>query len=109
MFLYDRQTILSESVTSPRSRILDQKIHIGMMEALPDEVDGFDAILMAAASLEQQPMTVSQIVATSTNYICLTNNDGIEVNLVENEQKDILRLTMSPKKRWLMIQEPAVP
>ena len=61
-----------------------------MMEALPDEVDDFDAILMAAASLKQQPMTVSQIVETSTNYICLTNKAGIEVTLVENEQKDIL-------------------
>ena len=90
MFLYSRQTISSESVISPSSHILDQEIHIGMMETLPDEVDDFDAILMAASTLEQQPMTVLQIVPTSTNYICLTNNDGIEVNLVENEQKDIL-------------------
>ena len=90
MFLYSRQTISSESVIRPRNHILDQEIHIGMMETLPDEVDDFDTILMAASTLEQQPMTVSHIVATSTNYICLTNNDGIEVNLVENEQKDIL-------------------
>jgi hypothetical protein len=90
MFLYNRQTISSESVTSPSIHILDQEIHIGMMEALPDEVDVFDAILMAASTLEQQPLTVSQIVETSTNYIFLTNKDGIEVNLVENEQKDIL-------------------
>ena len=57
-----------------------------MMEVLPEELDEVDAILMAAASLEQQSMTVSQIGETSTNYICLMNKAGIEVNLVENEQ-----------------------
>ena len=53
-------------------------------------MDNFDTILMAAASLKQQSMTVSQILETSTTYICLTNKEGIEVNLVENEQRDIL-------------------
>ena len=57
---------------------------------LPEALDEFDAILMAAASLKQQSMAVSQIGETSTNYICLTNKAGIEVNLVENKQKDIL-------------------
>jgi hypothetical protein len=89
MFLYNRQTISIESTTKPSFNILDQEIHIGMMEVVPAALDVFDAILMAAASLEQQSMTVSQIGETSTNYICLTNKAGIEVNLVENEQKDI--------------------
>jgi len=87
MFLYSRQTISSESVISPSSHILDQEIHIGMMETLPDEVDDFDTILMAASTLEQQPMTVSQILETSTNYICLTNKAGFEVNLVETNRR----------------------
>jgi hypothetical protein len=90
MFLYNRQTISIESTTSPSFNDLDQKIHIGMMKALPEELDEFDAILTATASLEQESMSVSQIGETSTNYICLTNKSEIEINLVENEQKDIL-------------------
>jgi hypothetical protein len=72
------------------SMIWTKTIHIGMMNAISEEVDGLDAVLAEIASLEHTPTSVLQVGETSSNYACLMNNSEFEVNLVENEQKDIL-------------------
>jgi hypothetical protein len=76
--------------TSPILNDLDQKIYIGMMNAVSEEVDGLDVVLTELVSFKQMSTSISQIGESSSNYACLTNNSEIEVNLVENEQKDIL-------------------
>ena len=61
-----------------------------MMNAVSEEVDGLDAVLAELVSFKQMSTSVSQIGESSSNYACLTNNSEIEVNLAENEQKNIL-------------------
>jgi hypothetical protein len=69
---------------------LDQKIHIETMKSFPQDVNGLDALLTEIVSTEQTSTTVSQIEQSAINYVSLTNNSRIEVNLLENDQKDIL-------------------
>ena len=85
IFLHSRQTTSIKSTTSPNFNDLYQKIYIGMMNALSEEVDALDAVLTEIASLEQGSMSVSQIEESSTNHVCLTNKSEIEVNLVGNK------------------------
>ena len=61
-----------------------------MMTELPNNVDALDALLTEIVSSKQTSTPVSQIGQSTINYVGLTNNSVIEVNLVESDQKDIL-------------------
>jgi hypothetical protein len=61
-----------------------------MMNAISDEVDALDALLTEIAFIEQTSTSVLQLEESASNYVCLTKNSEIEVNLVESKQKDIL-------------------
>ena len=61
-----------------------------MMKALHQEVNGLDALITEIVATEQTSTSVSQIEQSAFNYVNLTNNSHIEVNLLESEQKDIL-------------------
>jgi hypothetical protein len=60
------------------------------MKGLPREVNGLDALLTAVVSTQQTSTSVSQIGKSAINFVNLTNNSDIEVNLLESDQKDIL-------------------
>ena len=60
------------------------------MNAVSEEMDGLDAVLTELVSFKQMSTSVSQIGEWSSNYACLTNDSELEVNLVENKQKNIL-------------------
>ena len=90
MFLYDRPTKPSPSIQLPIFNNLDQQIHIGMMKALHQEVNGLDALITEIVATEQTSTSVSQVEQSACNYVNLMNNLHIEVNLLESEQKDIL-------------------
>ena len=61
-----------------------------MMKALPEDVNGPDSFLSEIVSTEQTSTSVLQIGQSANNYVSLTNNSGIEVNLLESDQKYIL-------------------
>ena len=61
-----------------------------MMNAISDEVDALDAVLTEIASIDHTSTSISQIRESASNYVCLTNNSEIEVNLVESEHKNNL-------------------
>jgi hypothetical protein len=87
-FLYDRSTISTRSSPSLSINKLDQKIHIGMMTVLVNDVDEQDALFTEIASNEQTSTSVLQIRQTDINDVSLTKESEIEVNLIKSDQKD---------------------
>ena len=89
-FLYTRKTSHRESMISPNSAKLNQKIHIGMM----DVMDQFDTMLNQTieliASNELVDSAVLQITNTNQNFISLDGETDMEVNLIESNRKDAL-------------------
>ena len=61
-----------------------------MMHEGENEWDALDVILDAIMPNDQTSTPVSQIGQSAINYANLTINSGIEVNLVESDQKDLL-------------------
>ena len=61
-----------------------------MMQEVDNEWDALDVILDDIMQNDQTSTPVSQIGHSAINYATLTNNSGIEVNLVESDQKDLL-------------------
>jgi hypothetical protein len=61
-----------------------------MMSAFSNDVDALDAVITEIAAIYQSSTSVSQIGQSASNYVSLTNESKIEVNLVESDQKDIL-------------------
>ena len=60
-----------------------------MMNETTDNVDALDVLLAEIVSSEQTSAPVLQIGQSTINYVNLTNNSNIEVNLVESDKKDI--------------------
>ena len=61
-----------------------------MMNEETNDVDALDVLLEEIVSSQQTSTPVLQIGQSAINYVNLTNNSHIEVNLVESDQKDIL-------------------
>ena len=61
-----------------------------MMNETTNDVDALDVLLVEIVSSEQTSTPVLQIGQSAINYVNLTNNSNIEVNLVESDKKDIL-------------------
>ena len=61
-----------------------------MMKALKPTENGLDALLSEIVSIEQTSTSVSQIGQSAISCVSLTNNSGIEVNLLESAQMDVL-------------------
>ena len=61
-----------------------------MMNVTTNDVDALDVLLAEIVSSKQTSTPVLQIGQSAINYVNLTNNSNIEVDLVESDKKDIL-------------------